>query len=81
VSRLALAVLRASAITIPLPGPSLLADVAAAARAQFRAVDGLWGQLLPMSLLFFCMAFVNTLLDAVKARKRLVWNSGGKYQC
>jgi hypothetical protein len=42
--------------------------MAAAGRAQLAAVDGLWGQLIPMTLLFFCMAFVNTLLDAVKVR-------------
>ena len=43
--------------------------MAAAARAQLKAVDGLWGQLVPMTVLFFCMAFVNTLLDAVKVRR------------
>jgi hypothetical protein len=53
----------------------LFSEVAAAARAQLKAVDGLWGQLIPMTLLFFCMAFVNTLLDAVKARGRC---GGGK---
>jgi hypothetical protein len=48
----------------------LWGEVTSAARAQFQAVDGLWGQLMPMTLLFFCMAFVNTLLDAVKVRSR-----------
>jgi hypothetical protein len=58
-----------------LPGAALADEVVRATRAQFTAVDGLWGQLLPMTSLFFCMAFVNTLLDAVKARSRPKYHS------
>jgi hypothetical protein len=60
-----------------LPGAALADEVVRATRAQLVAVDGLWGQLLPMTTLFFCMAFVNTLLDAVKARE---FSHADKYQ-
>lgn len=37
-----------------------------AAKHQLRKIDGLWGQLVPMTFLFFMMAFVNTIIDSLK---------------
>ena len=33
---------------------------------QIQKLDGLWSQLIPMTLLFFMMAFVNTIIDSLK---------------
>lgn len=33
---------------------------------QVKKLDGLWGQLVPMTFLFFMMAFVNTIIDSLK---------------
>lgn len=37
-----------------------------AAKHQLSKIDGLWGQLVPMTCLFFMMAFVNTIIDSLK---------------
>ncbi len=44
-------------------GASLGGRVAGRVRAAFAPLDGLWGKLLPMSALFFFMAFANSVLD------------------
>lgn len=33
---------------------------------QFAKLDGLWDRFIPMSVLFFLMAFVNTIIDSLK---------------
>lgn len=35
-------------------------------RSQFQKLDGLWDKFIPMSFLFFLMAFVNTIIDSLK---------------
>ena len=35
-------------------------------KMQIKKLDGLWGQVLPMTFLFFLMAFVNTIIDSLK---------------
>lgn len=37
-----------------------------AAKHQLKKIDGLWSQLVPMTALFFMMAFVNTIIDSLK---------------
>ena len=36
------------------------------ARKILKPMDGLWGRLVPMSLMFYFMAFANSIMDAVK---------------
>ena len=36
------------------------------ARKMLKPMDGLWGRLVPMSLMFYFMAFANSIMDAVK---------------
>lgn len=33
---------------------------------QFARLDGLWDRFIPMSMLFFLMAFINTIIDSLK---------------
>eukprot|EP00223_Ostreococcus_mediterraneus_P001985 CAMPEP_0179724786 /NCGR_PEP_ID=MMETSP0938-20121108/6200_1 /TAXON_ID=548131 ORGANISM="Ostreococcus mediterraneus, Strain clade-D-RCC1107" /NCGR_SAMPLE_ID=MMETSP0938 /ASSEMBLY_ACC=CAM_ASM_000576 /LENGTH=615 /DNA_ID=CAMNT_0021598823 /DNA_START=120 /DNA_END=1964 /DNA_ORIENTATION=+ len=35
-------------------------------RKMAKPLDGLWGRLVPMSLMFYFMAFANSIMDAVK---------------
>ena len=35
-------------------------------RKMISPLDGLWGRLIPMSLMFYFMAFANSIMDAVK---------------
>lgn len=35
-------------------------------KGQFSRLEGLWDKFIPMSLLFFLMAFINTIIDSLK---------------
>lgn len=35
-------------------------------KEQFSRLEGLWDKFIPMSLLFFLMAFINTIIDSLK---------------
>jgi hypothetical protein len=56
----------AASASAPAPregGASLLGAVRTRVRAAFAPLDGLWLKLIPMSALFFFMAFANSVLD------------------
>ncbi|KAI3428755.1 hypothetical protein D9Q98_007577 [Chlorella vulgaris] len=44
----------------------VIGAVKASVQGQLHKLDGLWDKFVPMSLLFFLMAFVNTIMDSVK---------------
>lgn len=46
-------------------------------KEQFRKLDGLWNRFIPMSLLFFLMAFVNTIIDSLKDSLVITAAGGG----
>ena len=50
-------------LAVPAPKAHNLFE---AAEHQVKKLDGLWGQLIPMTVLFFMMAFVNTIIDSLK---------------
>jgi ATP/ADP translocase len=33
---------------------------------QLRKMEGMWHKFVPMVVLFFCMAFINTIVDSLK---------------
>eukprot|EP00873_Tetraselmis_striata_P008538 jgi/Tetstr1/428802/TSEL_018789.t1 len=41
-------------------------QVGDAVRVQLAKMDGLWHKFVPMVVLFFCMAFINTIVDSLK---------------
>lgn len=43
-----------------------LGEVLLSAKKQFGKLDGMWGRFMPMAILFFLMAFVNTIIDSLK---------------
>ena len=47
-------------------GASFGGVVANAKKSFMKPLEGLWGRLLPMSLMFYFMAFANSIMDAVK---------------
>ena len=46
-------------------------------KAFVSELDGLWGRFVPMCLLFFAMAFNNTILDSVKDSLVITAKGGG----
>jgi AAA family ATP:ADP antiporter len=46
--------------------PRGVASIKVAFQHQIGKLDGLWSQLVPMTCLFFMLAFVNTIIDSLK---------------
>ncbi len=57
---------------VPLLGP-----VAVALAAYLGRVSGLWRRFVPMLSLFFCLSFVNTILDSLKDTLVITAEGGG----
>lgn len=46
-------------------------------KSQLSNIDGIWHKLVPMAVLFFCMSFINTLLDSTKDALVITMSGGG----
>jgi AAA family ATP:ADP antiporter len=56
-----------SSATITKGGPiALFIAARESIKGQFSRLEGLWDRFIPMSLLFFLMAFINTIIDSLK---------------
>lgn len=56
-----------------------LADTAADLRDLAQRFLGLWRQFLPMLSLFFCLSFINTMLDSLKDTLVITAAGGGAF--